>query len=185
MAEIKAPVFPESVQDGTIVEWHVAEGEAVSRDQLLAEVETDKVVLEIVAPDNGVITNIVKNVDDTVLSAEVVAIFEAGASAGEAPSKDGELSKDEADKGTTIDPASVAAPVQPKDESTASEAEYKDHSPAVRKAAKETGVNPADVQGSGRGGRVTKSDMINPTLKADNGQVIATAVGQRIESVSR
>lgn len=183
MAEIKAPVFPESVQDGTIVEWHVAEGEAVSRDQLLAEVETDKVVLEIVAPDNGVITSIVKNVDDTVLSAEVVAIFEAGASApaGEAPSKDGELSKDEADKGTTIDPASVAAPVQPKDESATSEAEYKDHSPAVRKAAKETGVNPADVQGSGRGGRVTKSDMINPTLKADNGQVIATAVGQRIE----
>lgn len=183
MAEIKAPVFPESVQDGTIVEWHVAEGEAVSRDQLLAEVETDKVVLEIVAPDNGVITSIVKNVDDTVLSAEVVAIFEAGASApaGEAPSKDGELSKDEADKGTTIDPASVAAPVQPKDESTTSEAEYKDHSPAVRKAAKETGVNPADVQGSGRGGRVTKSDMINPTLKGDNGQVIATAVGQRIE----
>lgn len=183
MAEIKAPVFPESVQDGTIVEWHVAEGEAVSRDQLLAEVETDKVVLEIVAPDNGVITSIVKNVDDTVLSAEVVAIFEAGASApaGEAPSKDGELSKDEADKGTTIDPASVAAPVQPKDESATSEAKYKDHSPAVRKAAKETGVNPADVQGSGRGGRVTKSDMINPTLKADNGQVIATAVGQRIE----
>lgn len=181
MAEIKAPVFPESVQDGTIVEWHVAEGEAVSRDQLLAEVETDKVVLEIVAPDNGVITSIVKNVDDTVLSAEVVAIFEAGASAGEASSKDGELSKDEADKGTTIDPASVAAPVQPKDESTISEAEYKDQSPAVRKAAKETGVNPADVQGSGRGGRVTKSDMINPTLKGDNGQVIATAVGQRIE----
>ncbi|RKM33276.1 2-oxoglutarate dehydrogenase complex dihydrolipoyllysine-residue succinyltransferase [Moraxella catarrhalis] len=183
MAEIKAPVFPESVQDGTIVEWHVAEGEAVSRDQLLAEVETDKVVLEIVAPDNGVITSIVKNVDDTVLSAEVVAIFEAGASApaGEAPSKDGELSKDEADKGTTIDPASVAAPVQPKDELATSEAEYKDHSPAVRKAAKETGVNPADVQGSGRGGRVTKSDMINPTLKADNGQVIATAAGQRIE----
>lgn len=183
MAEIKAPVFPESVQDGTIVEWHVAEGEAVSRDQLLAEVETDKVVLEIVAPDDGVITSIVKNVDDTVLSAEVVAIFEAGASAsaGEAPSKDGELSKDEADKGTTIDPASVAAPVQPKDESATSEAEYKDHSPAVRKAAKETGVNPADVQGSGRGGRVTKSDMINPTLKADNGQVIATAAGQRIE----
>lgn len=51
----------------------------------------------------------------------------------------------------------------------------------MRKAAKETGVNPADVQGSGRGGRVTKSDMVNPTLKGDNGQVIATAIGQRIE----
>lgn len=88
------------------------------------------------------------------------------------------MSKDEANKGTTIDPASVAAPIQPKDDA---EGDFKDQSPAVRKAAKETGVNPADVQGSGRGGRVTKSDMINPTLKGDNGQVIATAIGQRIE----
>ena len=183
MADIKAPVFPESVQDGTIVEWHVAEGEQVARDQLLAEIETDKVVLEVVAPDDGVIVSITKAVDSTVLSAEVIATFEAGATAtpktkSDESSKDDELSKDEADKGTTIDPASVAAPIQPKDDA---EGDFKDQSPAVRKAAKQTGVNPADVQGSGRGGRVTKSDMINPTLKADNGQVIATAVGQRIE----
>lgn len=79
MAEIKAPVFPESVQDGTIVEWHVAEGDAVTRDQLLAEIETDKVVLEVVAPDDGVVTSIAKGVDSTVLSAEVIATFEAGA----------------------------------------------------------------------------------------------------------
>ena len=183
MADIKAPVFPESVQDGTIVEWHVAEGDQVARDQLLAEIETDKVVLEVVAPDDGVIASITKAVDSTVLSAEVIATFEVGATAtpktkSDESSKDDELSKDEADKGTTIDPASVAAPIQPKDDA---EGDFKDQSPAVRKAAKETGVNPADVQGSGRGGRVTKSDMINPTLKADNGQVIATAVGQRIE----
>lgn len=183
MADIKAPVFPESVQDGTIVEWHVAEGEQVARDQLLAEIETDKVVLEVVAPDDGVIASITKAVDSTVLSAEVIATFEAGATAtpktkSDESSKDDELSKDEADKGTTIDPASVAAPIQPKDDA---EGDFKDQSPAVRKAAKETGVNPADVQGSGRGGRVTKSDMINPTLKGDNGQVIATAIGQRIE----
>lgn len=183
MADIKAPVFPESVQDGTIVEWHVAEGEQVARDQLLAEIETDKVVLEVVAPDDGVIASITKAVDTTVLSAEVIATFEAGATAtpktkSDESSKDDELSKDEADKGTTIDPASVAAPIQPKDDA---EGDFKDQSPAVRKAAKETGVNPADVQGSGRGGRVTKSDMINPTLKGDNGQVIATAIGQRIE----
>lgn len=177
MADIKAPVFPESVQDGTIVEWHVAEGEQVARDQLLAEIETDKVVLEVVAPDDGVIVSITKGVDSTVLSAEIIATFEAGATV--APKAEGEeLSKDEADKGTTIDPASVAAPIQPKDDA---EGDFKDQSPAVRKAAKETGVNPADVQGSGRGGRVTKSDMINPTLKGDNGQVIATAIGQRIE----
>ena len=178
MAEIKAPVFPESVQDGTIVEWHVAEGEAVSRDQLLAEVETDKVVLEIVAPDDGVITSIVKNVDDTVLSAEVVANFEAGAApAGEAKV----ASVDQADGNTTVDPASVAAPVQPKADA-GSEADFKDQSPAVRKAAKESGVNPSDVQGSGRGGRVTKQDMVNPTLKSNSGSVIATAVGERVES---
>lgn len=183
MADIKAPVFPESVQDGTIVEWHVAEGDQVARDQLLAEIETDKVVLEVVAPDDGVIVSITKAVDSTVLSAEIIATFEAGATAtpktkSDESSKDDGLSKDEADKGTTIDPASVAAPIQPKDDA---EGDFKDQSPAVRKAAKETGVNPADVQGSGRGGRVTKSDMINPTLKADNGQVIATAIGQRIE----
>lgn len=188
MADIKAPVFPESVQDGTIVEWHVAEGDQVARDQLLAEIETDKVVLEVVAPDDGVIASITKGVDSTVLSAEIIATFEAGATAtpktkSDESSKDDELSKDEANKGTTIDPASVAAPIQPKDNQPKDNAEgdFKDQSPAVRKAAKETGVNPADVQGSGRGGRVTKSDMINPTLKADNGQVIATAVGQRIE----
>lgn len=183
MADIKAPVFPESVQDGTIVEWHVAKGDQVARDQLLAEIETDKVVLEVVAPDDGVIASITKAVDSTVLSAEIIATFEAGATAtpktkSDESSKDDELSKDEADKGTTIDPASVAAPIQPKDDA---EGDFKDQSPAVRKAAKETGVNPADVQGSGRGGRVTKSDMINPTLKGDNGQVIATAIGQRIE----
>lgn len=183
MADIKAPVFPESVQDGTIVEWHVAEGDQVARDQLLAEIETDKVVLEVVAPDDGVIVSITKGVDSTVLSAEIIATFEAGATAtpktkSDESSKDDELSKDEANKGTTIDPASVAAPIQPKDDA---EGDFKDQSPAVRKAAKETGVNPVDVQGSGRGGRVTKSDMINPTLKGDNGQVIATAIGQRIE----
>lgn len=175
MAEIKAPVFPESVQDGTIVEWHVAEGDAVTRDQLLAEIETDKVVLEVVAPDDGVVTSIAKGVDSTVLSAEVIATFEAGAVA--TPKADAE---EKAAASTTIDPASVAAPVQPKADAQA-EGDFKDQSPAVRKAAKETGVNPADVQGSGRGGRVTKSDMVNPTLKGDNGQVIATAVGQRIE----
>ncbi len=166
MADIKAPVFPESVQDGTIVEWHVAEGDGVVRDQVLAEIETDKVVLEVVAPDNGVLTSIIKGVDSTVLSDEVIGTFEAGAVA---EPKAEEVKPAEASQNT--------APAAP----AAKEGEFKDQSPAVRKAAKETGVNPADVQGTGRGGRVTKSDMVNPTLKGDNGQVIATAVGQRIE----
>ena len=178
MSEIKAPVFPESVADGTIVAWNYNEGDQVSRDAVIAEIETDKVVLEVVAPADGVLSIIVKNVDDTVLSAEVIGEFTEGAMAAPAA----ELTEKEADKGTTLAPESVSAPVQAKAES-----DYKDQSPAVRKAANTTGVNPAEVEGTGRGGRVTKEDMANPTLKtnpaikADNGQVVANAVGQRAD----
>ena len=181
MAEIKAPVFPESVADGTIVEWHVTEGQEVSRDDLLAEIETDKVVLEVVAPDNGVVTKIVKQVDDTVLSDELIAEFEAGASGS-----------DSADKGDApaVDPDQPAAPVQPKQAQAtdkADESDHKDQSPAVRKAAKESGVDPKNVEGSGRGGRVTKTDMANPTLKvdssikSDSGRPVAESTGERTE----
>ena len=150
----------------------------MSRDAVIAEIETDKVVLEVVAPADGVLSKIVKNVDDTVLSAEVIGEFTEGAMAAPAA----ELTEKEADKGTTLAPESVSAPVQAKAES-----DYKDQSPAVRKAANTTGVNPAEVEGTGRGGRVTKEDMANPTLKAnpaikaDNGQVVANAVGQRAD----
>ena len=182
MADIKAPVFPESVADGTIVEWHVTEGQQVSRDDLLAEIETDKVVLEVVAPDDGVVTKIVKDVDDTVLSDELIAQFEAGASAGEAPA---------------VETDQPAAPVQEKQAADGGEpvqvtdkkdeAEHKDQSPAVRKAAKESGVDPKEVEGSGRGGRVTKTDMANPTLKSDSsiksdsGRPVAESMGERTE----
>ena len=191
MAEIKAPVFPESVADGTIVEWHVSEGQQVSRDDLLAEIETDKVVLEVVAPDNGVMSKIVKQVDDTVLSDEVIGEFEAGASAADS-------SSDSSDSAPAVDPDQPAAPVQAKQETgygdtpsrpnaPHTEADHKDQSPAVRKAAKESGVDPKEVEGSGRGGRVTKSDMSSPTLKADSsiktdsGQPVAESMGERGE----
>lgn len=182
MAEIKAPVFPESVADGTIVEWHVTEGQQVNRDDLLAEIETDKVVLEVVAPDDGVVTKIVKQVDDTVESADLIAEFEAGASGStDAPA---------------VDPDQPAAPVQakqaadggePTQGASAAEADHKDQSPAVRKAAKESGVDPKNVEGTGRGGRVTKTDMASPTLKADSsiksdsGRPVAESVGERTE----
>ncbi len=172
MADIKAPVFPESVADGTIVEWHVSEGEQVKRDDILAEIETDKVVLEVVAPDDGVVTKIIKGVDETVVSDELIGEFEAGAT-GTAPSENSEAVK-EAPK------AEVAATA------VVNEANV-EGSPAVRKAARESGVNPADVQGSGRGGRVTKEDMAKPILKTDpsittaSGRPVAEAVGERVE----
>ncbi|MFA9202943.1 MAG: biotin/lipoyl-containing protein, partial [Flavobacteriales bacterium] len=79
--EIKAPVFPESVADGTVAAWHKKVGEAVKRDEVIADIETDKVVLEVVAPADGVLTSIAKAEGDTVLSNEVLAIFEAGSAA--------------------------------------------------------------------------------------------------------
>ena len=194
MAEIKAPVFPESVADGTLVEWHVTEGQQVSRDDLLAEIETDKVVLEVVAPDNGVVTRIVKQVDDTVLSDELIAEFEAGASGSDTDTKENSATDNPA---PAVNPDQPAAPVQLKQGTDGGEpvqvtdkkdeADHKDQSPAVRKAAKESGVDPKDVEGSGRDGRVTKSDMVNPTLKADSsiksdsGRPVAESTGERTE----
>ena len=83
--EIKAPTFPESVADGTVATWHKKPGEAVKRDELLVDIETDKVVLEVVAPADGVLAEILKNEGDTVLSEEVIARVEEGAAAAAAP----------------------------------------------------------------------------------------------------
>ena len=78
--EIKAPTFPESVVDGTVATWHKKPGDAVKRDELIVDIETDKVVMEVLAEADGVLAEIVKNEGDTVLSAEVLALFEAGSS---------------------------------------------------------------------------------------------------------
>ncbi len=195
MAEIKAPVFPESVADGTIVEWHVTEGQQVKRDDILAEIETDKVVLEVVAPDDGVVTKIVKQVDDTVESDDLIAEFEAGASG----SADNNTSSDANDsvEAPAVNPNQPAAPVQKKETGYGDtpnrpnaphvEADHKDQSPAVRKAAKESGVDPKEVEGSGRDGRVTKADMTSPKLKTDSsikndkGTPVAESTGERSE----
>ena len=185
MAEIKAPVFPESVADGTIVEWHVSEGDQVNRDDILAEIETDKVVLEVVAPDDGVLTKIVKQVDDTVLSDELIAEFEAGATGNAGGSDSADEAKEEETESTSKEEQSAQGGKPQQGE--VNEKDHKDQSPAVRKAAKESGVDPKNVEGSGRGGRVTKQDMANPTLKADSsiksdsGRPVAESVGERTE----
>ena len=80
--EIKAPTFPESVADGTVATWHKKPGEAVKRDELIVDIETDKVVLEVVAPADGSIAEIIKGEGETVLSNEVIARFVEGAAAG-------------------------------------------------------------------------------------------------------
>jgi 2-oxoglutarate dehydrogenase E2 component (dihydrolipoamide succinyltransferase) len=140
--EIKAPQFPESVADGTVATWHKAVGEAVSRDELLVDIETDKVVLEVVAPADGVLTAIHKDVGETVLSEELLGIFEAGAAAS-APAPAA------AEPAAGAPAEATAAPAGPGGAA----------SPAARKAASELGVELAQVRGSGRDGRITKEDV--------------------------
>jgi len=139
--EIKAPQFPESVADGTVATWHKAVGEAVSRDELLVDIETDKVVLEVVAPADGALTTIHKDVGETVLSEEVLGVFEVGAAASAA-----------APATTEAAPAITAAAAESSGPGGAA-------SPAARKAASELGVELAQVRGSGRDGRITKEDV--------------------------
>jgi 2-oxoglutarate dehydrogenase E2 component (dihydrolipoamide succinyltransferase) len=134
-SEVKVPVLPESVADATIATWHVAVGEAVSRDQNLVDIETDKVVLEVVAPADGSLSEIVAEEGATVTAEEVIAKFVEGASSGAAASESSEAASDDSD-----------------DSSDAL-------SPSVRRLLAEKGVDAAKVKGTGKNGRITKEDV--------------------------
>ncbi|CAI8914837.1 MULTISPECIES: 2-oxoglutarate dehydrogenase complex dihydrolipoyllysine-residue succinyltransferase [unclassified Pseudomonas] len=139
--EIKAPTFPESVADGTVATWHKKPGDAVKRDDLIVDIETDKVVLEVLATADGVLGAIVKNEGDTVLSDEVLGSIEAG--------------------GAAAAPAPAAAPAAAQAAAPAAEGEDDPvAAPAARKLAEENGINIASVAGTGKGGRVTKEDVV-------------------------
>src|SRR5690554_3429459 len=139
--EIKAPTFPESVADGTVATWHKQPGDAVKRDELLVDIETDKVVLEVLAEADGVLAEIIKGEGETVLSAELLGTLNAGATA--APK------------------AEAAAAPAPAAAAQADSAEEPLLNPAARKLAEENGLDPAQIKGTGKGGRVTKEDVLN------------------------
>ncbi|WP_148862954.1 2-oxoglutarate dehydrogenase complex dihydrolipoyllysine-residue succinyltransferase [Marinobacter fonticola] len=151
--EIKAPVFPESVAEGTVATWHKKPGEACERDELIVDIETDKVVLEVVAPADGVIEEIVKDEGDTVESGEVVGRFKEGASGGASSEK----SEDKTEKKEEASSGSDEKPAEPKKEAAAGGEAIL--SPAARKLAEENDVDPNSVQGTGKDGRVTKEDV--------------------------
>jgi 2-oxoglutarate dehydrogenase E2 component (dihydrolipoamide succinyltransferase) len=133
--EIKVPVLPESVADATIATWHVKPGEAISRDQNLVDIETDKVVLEVVAPADGSLSDILAPEGETVTGEQVIANFVAGAvSASVAP------------------PSAVS-------EAPASSEENDALSPSVRRLLAEKGLDASKIKGTGKGGRVTKEDV--------------------------
>ncbi|WP_085682947.1 MULTISPECIES: 2-oxoglutarate dehydrogenase complex dihydrolipoyllysine-residue succinyltransferase [unclassified Pseudomonas] len=141
--EIKAPTFPESVADGTVATWHKQPGDAVKRDELIVDIETDKVVLEVLATADGVLGAIVKGEGETVLSDEVLGSIVEGGAAAAAPA-------------ATAAPAAAAAAAAP----AADGEDDPIAAPAARKLAEENGINIASVAGTGKGGRVTKEDVV-------------------------
>jgi 2-oxoglutarate dehydrogenase E2 component (dihydrolipoamide succinyltransferase) len=162
--EIKVPVLPESVADATIATWHVKPGEAISRDQNLVDIETDKVVLEVVAPADGSISEILAPEGETVTGEQVIANFVAGASAAKDSS-----SKTETTESTDIGEENDAL------------------SPSVRRLLAEKGLDASKIKGTGKGGRVTKEDVEKslqaPAAKQDASKDDApvVALGNRTE----
>ena len=139
--KIKSPTFPESVADGTVANWLKKEGENVSQDEVIAEIETDKVVLEVLAQADGVITKIIKSEGDTVSSAEVI----------------GEFSESDNSSKTSSD----IKEKQIKTEKKISKPAVKKIGPAAKKIISEENINPKDIMASGKDDRITKADVIN------------------------
>ncbi len=138
--EIKAPTLPESVPDGTIATWYKKEGQHVKRDELLVDIETDKVLLEVVAPADGILKLINKTEGAKIVSNELLAIIEVGAKAP-AP------------------PAPTTLTVAKKDEDKSDVDVLM--SPAARKLIEENNIDPNTITNTGKDGRITKEDVIN------------------------
>jgi 2-oxoglutarate dehydrogenase E2 component (dihydrolipoamide succinyltransferase) len=144
--EVKAPTYPESVQEGTLATWHKKAGDTVSRDELIVDIETDKVVLEVVASASGTLVETLKDEGDIVLSNELIAKIEEGSVEATASAAD---SKGQTDNQANTQPASDSSDTLV--------------NPAAKKLATERGIDLSQVVGSGKGGRITKEDVVNFT----------------------
>ena len=147
--DIKSPTFPESVADGTIATWLKNEGDSVTQDEVIAEIETDKVVLEVVAPSNGILTKIIKAEGDVVQSAEKIGEFSDEV--------------EDADKAELIEDSSdeIEEETQPISEKVSEIKADKKIAPAAKKIIKEKELDVENIKSSGKGNRVTKADVIN------------------------
>jgi 2-oxoglutarate dehydrogenase E2 component (dihydrolipoamide succinyltransferase) len=185
--EIKVPVLPESVSDATIATWHKKPGDAVSRDENLVDLETDKVVLEVPSPVDGVLKEIKFDSGATVTSDQVLAIVEAGAAGG---NKDEAKGKADASADAKNDAAATAEakPVQAKAETaskTGSRPEARSSGgnelpPGARFTAAKEGIDPSQVEGTGRRGAVTKEDLINFAKNAGVGKASGNRAEERV-----
>lgn len=169
--EVKVPVLPESVADATVAAWHKKVGDKVTRDENLLDLETDKVVLEVPAPADGVLSEILFQVGDTVTSSQLLARITAGSATAVAPA-----AKEETASTNT---------------ETLSAKEDKSTSPVVRRMMAEHDLQPGQIQGSGKEGRITKEDVLsyietnreksNKPTEAKKEQAPAAAMGAREE----
>ena len=166
--EIKAPTFPESVADGVVATWHKQPGEAVARDELLVEIETDKVVMEVVAPEPGVIEAIIVAVGETIASEAVLATL----APGDAPSKsDDKPAVSEPDQG----------PVSAEASSANVPSETVPMGPAVRALLDEHGLSPESIAATGKGGRLLKEDVLSHIKQAVATETTAAPAAQPSE----
>jgi 2-oxoglutarate dehydrogenase E2 component (dihydrolipoamide succinyltransferase) len=171
--EIRVPQLPESVADATLVTWHKRPGDAIRRDENLADLETDKVVLEVPAPANGVVSQILVPSGTVVTSGQVLAVIEEGGASAAAPA--GKAATRPTPSPTSPPPATpgAATPATPAARSMAPPArvpaaadgdgakEGGKLSPSVRRLVEENHLNPAAIPASGRDGRLTKSDVVD------------------------
>ena len=148
--KIKAPTFPESVADGTIANWVKKEGDNVSQDDVIAEIETDKVVLEVIAQSDGTISKIIKDEGEIVQSAEIIGEFDESGESSKAKEKtnDNVEDKKEPEKKTKTKPV--------KNKQSTNKI-----GPAAKKIIAEENIDSDDIKPSGKGNRITKADVIN------------------------
>lgn len=150
--EIKTPMLPESVSEATVLAWHKAVGETFRRDELLIELETEKIVLEVPAPDDGVLSEIRKPAGETIFEGDVLGVVDAAAAPVDAQSPRAP-EPEKTPQSKTSAPSKPAATANP----TTKDGNL---SPAARRVASESGVDTSTVTGTGRNGRITKADVL-------------------------
>ncbi|RQR53613.1 2-oxoglutarate dehydrogenase complex dihydrolipoyllysine-residue succinyltransferase [Burkholderia sp. Bp9002] len=153
IVEVKVPQLSESVSEATMLQWKKKPGEAVAQDEILIELETDKVVLEVPAPAAGVLAQVLQNDGDTVVADQLIATIDTEAKAGAVAAAAGE-----AEVQPAAAPAAAAPAAQPAAAAASSTAAA---SPAASKLLAEKGLAAGDVAGSGRDGRITKGDVLS------------------------
>jgi len=173
IVEVKVPEFAESISEGTLLDWAKKPGDKIARNDVLIEIETDKVVLEVPSIEAGVLLEVLAKAGDTVTSGQVIARVDTEAVAGAAAPTSNTPSAEEAGAGesgktplpATNEPGKGGSSEGNTVTDGSSSVNPGDFSPAVRKMAAETGINPSSVSGTGKDGRVTKGDMLEQQSK--------------------